>query len=78
MRSSIKLGGVCPCKFPAYSLLPYEHGYMLISFLFFLLIVLVIGAMPLWPYSRSWGFLPSGLVAVTLSVLILLAISGRL
>ena len=49
-----------------------------ISFLFFLLIVLVIGAMPLWPYSRSWGYLPSGLVAVTLSVLILLAISGRL
>lgn len=50
----------------------------MISFLFFLLIVLVIGAMPLWPYSRSWGYLPSGLVAVTLSILILLAISGRL
>lgn len=50
----------------------------MISFLFFLLIVLVIGAMPLWPYSRTWGYLPSGLVAVTLSVLILLAISGRL
>lgn len=49
-----------------------------ISFLFFLLIVLVIGMMPLWPYSRSWGYLPSGLVAVTLSILILLAISGRL
>jgi Protein of unknown function (DUF3309) len=49
-----------------------------ISFLFFLLIVLVIGAMPLWPYSRTWGFYPSGVVALTLSVLILLAISGRL
>ena len=50
----------------------------MISFLFALLIVLVIGAMPLWPYSRTWGYYPSGLVAVTLSVLILLAISGRL
>jgi len=49
-----------------------------ISFLFFLLIVLVLGTMPLWPYSRTWGYYPSGLVAVTLSVLILLAISGRL
>ena len=49
-----------------------------ISFLFFLLIVFVIGAMPVWPYSRTWGFYPSGLVALTLSVLILLAISGRL
>jgi low affinity Fe/Cu permease len=49
-----------------------------ISFLFALLIVLVIGAMPLWPYSRTWGYYPTGLIAVTLSVLILLAISGRL
>ena len=50
----------------------------MISFLFFLLIVLVIGAMPLWPYSRTWGFYPSGLIALTMSVVILLAISGRL
>jgi hypothetical protein len=49
-----------------------------ISFLFFLLIVLVFGTMPLWPYSRTWGYYPSGLVALTLSVVILLAISGRL
>jgi hypothetical protein len=49
-----------------------------ISFLFLLLIVSVIGTMPLWPYSRSWGYSPSGLVALGLSVLILLAISGRL
>ena len=50
----------------------------MISFLFLLLIVLVLGAMPLWPYSRTWGYYPSGLVAFTLGVLILLAISGRL
>jgi Protein of unknown function (DUF3309) len=49
----------------------------LISLLFFLLIVFVLGAMPMWPYSRTWGYYPSGLVALTLSVLILLAISGR-
>lgn len=51
---------------------------MVISFLFFLLIVSVIGAMPVWPYSRTWGLIPSGVAAVTMSVLILLAISGRL
>jgi Protein of unknown function (DUF3309) len=50
----------------------------MISFLFLLLIVLVIGAMPVWPYSRSWGLYPSSVIALTLSVLILLAISGRL
>ena len=49
-----------------------------ISFLFLLLIVSVIGTMPVWPYSRTWGLYPSGLAGLTLSVLILLAISGRL
>jgi Protein of unknown function (DUF3309) len=49
-----------------------------ISFLFSLLIVSVIGAMPLWPYSRTWGYYPSALAGLTLSILLLLAISGRL
>lgn len=65
------------CKFPAWSLLS-QVQVSVISFLFFLLIVLVIGTMPLWPYSRTWGFYPSGLIALTMSVVILLAISGRL
>ena len=50
----------------------------MISFLFLLLIVLVIGTMPLWPYNRTWGLYPTGLIALTMSVVILLAISGRL
>jgi hypothetical protein len=49
-----------------------------ISFLFLLLIVLVLATLPAWPYSRSWGFYPSGIVGLVLSVLILMAISGRL
>jgi hypothetical protein len=58
-------------------LLPEKWGHV-ISFLFSLLIISVIGTMPVWPYNRSWGYSPSGLVALTLGVLILLAISGRL
>jgi hypothetical protein len=49
-----------------------------ISFLFALLIVLVIGALPAWPYSRTWGFYPSGLIGFFLIVLIVMALSGRL
>jgi hypothetical protein len=49
-----------------------------ISFLFLLLIIMVVGTMPAWPYSRHWGYYPSTLVGLVLSVLILLAISGRL
>jgi uncharacterized protein DUF3309 len=49
-----------------------------ISFLFALLIVLVIGALPAWPYSRTWGFYPSSLIGLVLIVLIVMALSGRL
>jgi hypothetical protein len=50
----------------------------LISFLFVLLIVLVIGALPAWPYSRTWGFYPSGVIGLVLIALIVMALSGRL
>jgi hypothetical protein len=51
---------------------------MVISFLFVLLIVLVIGALPAWPYSRTWGFYPSGVIGLLIIVLIVMALSGRL
>ena len=50
----------------------------MISFLFVLLIVFVIGALPAWPYSRTWGFYPSGLIGLVIIVLIVMALSGRL
>jgi hypothetical protein len=43
-----------------------------------MLIVSVLGAMPVWRYSRTWGYLPSTVAAVAFGTLILLAISGRL
>ena len=50
----------------------------MISFLFLLLIVTVLATLPAWPYSRNWGYMPSGLAGVLLGTLILMAISGRL
>jgi hypothetical protein len=49
-----------------------------ISFLFLLLIVLVMALLPAWSYSRRWGYLPSAVVAVLMSLLIIMAVSGRL
>jgi hypothetical protein len=43
-----------------------------------LLSVLVLGALPSWPYSRDWGYAPSGLLSLVAIVLILLALLGRL
>jgi len=42
------------------------------------LILVLIGAVPTWPHSRSWGYGPSGIVGVVLVVLLLLLLMGRL
>ena len=42
-----------------------------------LLVILLIGALPSWPYSRSWGYYPSGLVGTILVILVILLLLGR-
>ena len=52
---------------------------MTIGTLLLILIVLaLIGAVPAWPYSRGWGYAPSGTVGVILLVVVVLLVSGRL
>lgn len=43
-----------------------------------ILILLLVGALPTWPYSRSWGYYPSGGLGLIVLILIVLAISGRM
>ncbi len=42
------------------------------------LIVLLLGALPTWPYSGDWGYFPSGGLGVVLLVVIVLLVTGRL
>jgi hypothetical protein len=42
------------------------------------LILVLIGAVPAWPHSRSWGYGPSGIVGVVLAVVLVLLLMGRL
>lgn len=46
--------------------------------LLILLIVLAIGAVPAWPYSRAWGYYPSGILGVLLMIFIILLLFGQL
>jgi hypothetical protein len=46
--------------------------------LLILLIVLAIGAAPAWPYSRGWGYYPSGILGVLLVIFIVLLLFGQL
>ena len=51
---------------------------MLGTILLIILILILIGAIPNWGYSRGWGYGPSGLVGVLLIVVIVLLLTGRL
>ena len=48
------------------------------TILLVLLMLLLVGALPAWPYSMHWGYAPSGLFSVLFIVLIVLAVTGRL
>jgi hypothetical protein len=46
--------------------------------LIIILILILVGAVPHWPYSRSWGYYPSGGLGLVLLILIILVLLGRL
>lgn len=48
------------------------------TILLILLVLLLIGAIPSWPYSRSWGFAPSGVLGVVLVIVVVLLLLGRI
>ena len=43
-----------------------------------LLLVVLLGALPSWPYSRSWGYYPSGTVGTILLIMVVLLLLGRI
>ena len=48
------------------------------TILIIILVLILLGAVPSWPYSRSWGYGPSGAVGVVLVILLILVFMGRL
>ena len=49
---------------------------MLGTILLIVLILLLVGAVPAWPYSRGWGYGPSGILGVILIILLILVLVG--
>jgi hypothetical protein len=41
-------------------------------------VLMLLGVLPAWPHSRSWGYFPSGGVGLVLLILVILVLSGRL
>ena len=50
---------------------------MLSTILLVVLVLLLLGAIPAWPYSRGWGYGPSGALGTVLVVVLVLALLGR-
>ena len=48
------------------------------AILIVILVLLLIGALPRWPHSRSWGYFPSGGLGLVLLILLLLLLMGRI
>jgi low affinity Fe/Cu permease len=48
------------------------------TILLIILIIILIGALPTWPYSSGWGYYPSGGVGLIVLILIVLLLMGRL
>jgi hypothetical protein len=46
--------------------------------LLILLILVLIGVLPSWPHSRSWGYGPSGITSVLVVILLMMLVTGRL
>jgi len=51
---------------------------MLSTILIVVLILLLIGALPAWPYSAGWGYYPGGGIGLILIIIVVLALAGRI
>lgn len=48
------------------------------TILLIVLVLLLLGAIPTWPHSRSWGYFPSGILGLVLVVLLILFLLGKI
>jgi hypothetical protein len=48
------------------------------TILIIILILLVVGALPTWPYSQGWGYYPGGLLGLILLIILILVVLGRI
>ena len=48
------------------------------TLLIIILILILIGALPTWPYSRGWGYAPSGILGIVVVVVLILLLTGRI
>lgn len=58
--------------------LRFVISHMIGTVLLIVLLLLLVSALPTWPYSRGWGYYPSGGLGLVLLILLLLILLGRI
>jgi hypothetical protein len=53
-------------------------GGFMATILLIVLVLILLGALPTWPYSRSWGYYPSGGLGLVIVIVLVLLLAGRL
>ncbi len=72
------VGVAAPTVFFSQQRLRAEVTAMLGTILLIILIVILIGSLPSWPYSTGWGYYPSGGIGLVLIVVLILLLMGRI
>jgi hypothetical protein len=57
---------------------PKEHPMTLGALLLILLVLMLLGAVPAWPYSRGWGYAPSGILGLLVVILLIALLTGSI
>jgi low affinity Fe/Cu permease len=55
-----------------------RRGRIMSLILLIILVLLVLAVVPTWPYSRDWGYYPSGGLGIVLIIILILVLSGRI
>ena len=77
--SELNYGRSAPrLAFSLRTLRSWENTLTLGTILLIVLILILIGALPTWPHSRSWGYFPSGGLGLVVLVVVVLLGMGRL
>lgn len=50
----------------------------MVTILLVILILILLGVLPSWPHSRSWGYMPSGAVTIIVVILVVMMLTGRI
>jgi hypothetical protein len=77
-RASVELSRSCGVVHARPVWIGRENVQMLGTILLIILILLLIGALPTWPYSRGWGYYPTGGLGLILIIILILLLMGRI